>query len=180
MPTVSNTSPLIWLSKTGKLTLLKTLFGEVLISKESYIEAVEKGLQEGYSDALIIKNACTEGWIKVKQLDGKQSVVCANIMQHTFELHSGEAQAIVLAQGLGKDTLLLMDDSAGRAFAEAWGVKVKGTIYVLMAALNGGLLDKKEAKETILALVLKGFRIEPKLLAKIIEAIEKESLKNRV
>jgi len=57
-PTVSNTSPLIWLAKTGKLNLLKDLFGEVLISEKSYKEAVEIGLQEGYSDALVIKDAC--------------------------------------------------------------------------------------------------------------------------
>ncbi len=174
MPPVSNTSPLIWLAKTGKLALLKTLFGEVFISTESYIEAVETGLKEGYSDALIIKTACTQGWIKIGQLDEKQSAVCNNIMQHAFELHGGEAQAIVLAQGLGKDTLLLMDDSAGRAFAEAWGIKVKGTIHVVITALRKGLLSKQEAKETVLALVFKGFRIEPKLLARIIETIEKE------
>jgi len=146
LPTVSNTSPLIWLAKTGKLHLLKTLFDEILIPAESYIAAVEKGLKEGYSDALIIKTACDQGWIKIGRLDEKQSAVFNNIMQHTFELHGVEAKAIVLAQGLGKDTLLLMDDSAGRAFAEAWGIKVKGTIHILMADLHSGLLDKKETK----------------------------------
>ena len=52
MPIVSNTSPLIWLSKIGKITLLKKLFDEVIIPKEVYKEAVERGLQEGFSDVL--------------------------------------------------------------------------------------------------------------------------------
>jgi uncharacterized protein len=172
-PTVSNTSPLIWLAKIGKLNLLKDLFGEVLISEESYTEAVEVGLKEGYSDALVIKDACEQGLIKVKRLDEKQVAVCQNIMRHSFELHVGEVQAIVLAREFGKDALLLMDDSCGRAFAETWGIKVKGVLYVIVTALRNDFLDKAEAKESVLNLVRKGFRIEPKLLAKIIQEIEK-------
>jgi predicted nucleic acid-binding protein len=174
-PTVSNTSPLIWLAKIGKLNLLKDLFDAVLISEETYREAVEVGLKEGYSDALVIKDACDQGWITVEQLDEKQSAICQKIMQHSFELHEGEAKAIVLAREIGKDTLLLMDDSSGRAFAETWGLKVKGIIYVIITALRNNLLDKAEAKEAVLNLVVKGFRIEPKLLAKIIQEIEKEN-----
>lgn len=45
MPIVSNTSPLIWLSKVGRIKLLKKLFGEVIIPEEVYIEAVEKELE---------------------------------------------------------------------------------------------------------------------------------------
>lgn len=174
MPTFSNTSPLIWLAKIGKLNLLKELFGEVLISEESYKEAVEKGLEEGFSDALIIKEAYEQGWIKVKQLDKNMTKICDKIMQHSFELHKGEAQAIALAHEIAKDTLLLMDDSSGRAFAEAWGLKVKGVLYVIITALRKELLDKKEAKDTALTLVNKGFRIEPKVLARFLEEIEKQ------
>jgi uncharacterized protein len=173
LPTVSNTSPLIWLAKIGKLNLLKDLFGEVFISEESYKEAVEVGLREGYSDALVIKDACDQGWIKVERLDKKQVAVCQNIIRHSLELHVGEVQAILLAREFGKDTLLVIDDSSGRAFAETWGLKVKGVLYVMMTALRNDLLDKAKAKDTVLFLVSKGFRIEPKFLARIIQEIEK-------
>jgi uncharacterized protein len=173
-PTVSNNSPLIWLAKIGKLNLLKELFGEVLISEESYKEAVEIGLKEGYSDALVIKDACDQGWLKAMQLNEKQAAICQKIMRHSFELHEGEVQAIVLAREMGKDTLLLMDDSSGRAFAETWGIKVKGVLYVIITAIRNELLTNVEAKETVLTLVRKGFRIEPKLLARFLEEIEKQ------
>lgn len=149
------------------------MFGEVLISEESYKEAVEVGLKEGYSDALVIKDACDQGWIKVERLNEKQVAICQKIIRHSFELHTGEGQAIVLAREIGRYTLLLMDDSSGRAFAETWGLKVKGVLYVIMTALRNDLSDKAEAKETVLNLVRKGFRIEPKFLAKIIQEIEK-------
>ena len=172
-PTVSNNSPLIWLAKIGKLNLLKDLYGEILTSEESYKEAVEIGLQEGYSDALVIKDAYDQGWLKIMQLNEKQAAICQKIMQHSFELHNGEVQAIVLTREIGKDTLLLMDDSSGRAFAESWGIKVKGVLYVIFTAIRKELLDKTEAKESVLNLVRKGFRIDPKFLAKIIQEIEK-------
>ena len=173
--TVSNTSPLIWLAKIGKLNLLKDLFGIVLVSEESYKEAVEIGLEEGYSDALVIKDAFDRGWIKVERLNEKQVAACQKIMRHSFELHEGEVKAIVLAREIGKETLLLMDDSSGRAFAETWGLKVKGVIYVIITAMRNDLLDKAEAKDAVLNLVVKGFRIEPKFLAKIVQEIEKEN-----
>ncbi len=176
-PTVSNTSPLIWLARIGKLNLLKDLYDIVLISEETYKEAVEVGLQEGYSDALIIKNACDQRWIKVERLDEKQVAICQKIMRHSFELHEGEVKAIVLAREISKDTLLLIDDSSGRAFAETWGVKVNGVLHVIITAMRNDLLDKAEAKDTVLNLVGKGFRIEPKFLAKIIQEIEKENMR---
>ncbi|MEM3726311.1 MAG: DUF3368 domain-containing protein [Candidatus Bathyarchaeia archaeon] len=173
MPIVSNTSPLIWLSKIGKITLLKELFGEVIIPQEVYIEAVEKGLQEGFSDALAIKERIEQGWIKISKLNEREVKLCEKIMEHAFEIHLGEAQAIILARKT--NTLLLMDESSGRAFAETLGLKVKGALYVIMKALREELLNKDEAKEIVLRLVSKGFRIEPKLLAKILSEIEKFS-----
>jgi predicted nucleic acid-binding protein len=69
-----------------------------------------------------------------------------------------------------------MDDSSGRAFAETWGLKVKGTLYVIIKAMRNDLLDKAEAKEAVLNLMGKGFRIDPKFLGKIIQEIEKENM----
>ena len=170
MPIVSNTSPLIWLSKVGRITLLKKLFGEVIIPEEVYKEAVERGLQEGFSDALAIKECVDQGWIKISKLNERELKLCQKMMEHAFEIHLGEAQAIILARGLG--VLLLMDESSGRAFAETLGLRVRGTLYVVMKALREKLLDRVEAKEIVLALVSKGFRIEPKLLARILREIE--------
>jgi predicted nucleic acid-binding protein len=91
-------------------------------------------------------------------------------MEHAFEIHLGEAHAIILARRI--DLLLLIDESSGRAFAEAWGLKAKGTLYVILNALRSGFMNSSEAKETVLSLVGKGFRIEPSLLARIIREIE--------
>jgi predicted nucleic acid-binding protein len=172
LPAISNTSPLIWLAKIGKLSLLKELFFEVLVPEEVYKEAVERGLQEGFSDALLIREGFSQGWIKVSRLNEDEAALCKEILNHAFEIHIGEAQAIVVARRIGASALLLMDESSGRAFAEAWGLKVNGVIYVIMMALRRGLLSGAEAKEAVLTLVQKGFRVEPKLLARMIREID--------
>jgi len=173
LPVVSNTSPLIWLAKIGRITLLKKLFGEVIIPEEVYKEAVERGLQEGFSDALAIKECVDQGWIKISKLNESEIKLCKKMMEHAFEIHLGEVQAIILARGI--NALLLVDESSGRAFAETLGLKVKGTLYVIMKTLREELLDKAEAKEIVLVLVSKGFRIEPELLARILREIERFS-----
>jgi len=170
LPTVSDASPLIWLSKIGKITLLRKLFGEVVIPEEVYREVVERGLEEGLSDALVVKEGVDEGWIKVSKLNEKEVDLCRRLVEHASEIHLGEAQAIVLARE--GDALLLMDESSGRAFAETWGLRVRGTLYVLLRALREGILGKDEAREAILELVEKGFRIDPRLLARILRKVE--------
>ncbi len=175
MPVISDTSPLIWLAKVGRITLLKDLFGEVIVPQEVYLEAVEKGLQFGFTDAQVIKECIDEGWIKLAKLNSNDQSLLQKISEHALEIHSGEAQAIVLAREM--KLLLLMDESAGRAFAEAWGLKVKGTIYVIISALRRGLITETQAKETVLTMVTKGFRLEPTLLARLIIEIEKTQLK---
>jgi predicted nucleic acid-binding protein len=76
--------------------------------------------------------------------------------------------------------LLLMDESCGRAFAEAWGLRVKGALHVILKALREELLDKDGAREAVLQLVEKGFRIEPRLLARILKEIESFDLQYKL
>jgi hypothetical protein len=175
---VSDTSPLIWFSKIGKIDLLKKLYGEVTIPEEVYKEAVERSLQEGFSDALVIKECVEQGWIKVLKLDDGGVKLCQRMMEHAFEIHLGEVQAIILAREMG--VLLLMDESCGRAFAETWGLRVKGALHVILKALREELLDKDRAREAVLQLVEKGFRIEPRLLARILKEIESFDLKYKL
>jgi len=63
---VSNTSPLIYLAKIGKLELLKVLFKEIVIPKQVYDEIME-GKDENYLDALFIEAEIKKGWIIINE-----------------------------------------------------------------------------------------------------------------
>lgn len=170
MSKVSDSTPLIWLSKIGKITILKKLYTEVIIPPEVYDEVVIIGLEQGCSDAIIVKDSIEKGWIKVKTLDELQTEHSKMIQEHAEELHRGEAQAILLAQS--HHTLLLMDESVGRAFAETWGLNVHGTIYVILQALRKSIQTKKEATTAIYSLVEKGFRVEPSIILQVLKEIQ--------
>lgn len=62
------------------------------------------------------------------------------LIDHTIHLGRGETEAISLAMELHAD-LLLMDDRVGRRAAERRGMAVTGTLNVLEAAAERGLLD---------------------------------------
>lgn len=170
MPVVCDSSPLIWLTKTGNISLLKQIYETVYMPEEVYNEVVNNGLKEGYSDALVIKEQVNNGWIKVKKLDEHDTESCSLITENAPEVHLGEIQAILLARSMNLD--LLMDESCGRAFAKTWGLKVHGTLYVVLKSLREAILNQDDAKETIYGMVEKGFRIEPRLVTRVLREIE--------
>jgi predicted nucleic acid-binding protein len=65
-------------------------------------------------------------------------------------LERGEQEAIILAQELQAD-LLLMDDKDGRQAAERHGLTVFGTLSVLERAAEQRLVDMSEALTRLLA-----------------------------
>jgi len=52
------------------------------------------------------------------------------------------------------------------------GFEGQGTLYVILKAFRERILSKDEAREAVLQLIGKGFRIEPRLLARILKEIE--------
>jgi len=172
MRVVANAGPVIWLAKIGRLELLRKLYEEVSIPKEVYLESVEKGLEHGFRDALIIKEASDKGWIKIVELSQAQSTIRDRITHQLKELDAGEIEVIVYAKDTGAN-LILLDDSTARSFAESWGLETRGTLYILLKALKMDLLKVNEARELIYELVERGFRIDPRLLAKLIKRLQK-------
>ena len=170
MGAVSDSGPLMRLAKVGRVGLLKALFEEVVVPSEVYREVVLEGLRLGFSDALAVEEAVKEGWIKVKALEEEERELSLRLAEGAREIHVGEAQAMALARGLG--TVLLMDESCGRALAEDLGVETRGTLYVVLRALRLGLLGESEAKETVTRLVAKGMRLDPRLLARVLNEID--------
>ena len=158
---------LIWLAKAGRLDLLRDQYQVVLIPSEVYSEVVENGLKEGYPDAHVVKEAIEHGWITVEEdpPDGWKKRLADDLR----EIHVGEAAAMVLAHG--RDLPILIDESSGRAVAEALGLKPKGSLYVVLRALYDGKLSASEARDTIASMVSSGFRLEPSLLERVLREV---------
>jgi predicted nucleic acid-binding protein len=126
---VSNAGPLIALAKISQLPLLQALFEELVIPEEVHREIVVRG--KGKPGAEMVARA---EWIKVKRVSELGVAILAT------ELDLGEAEAIILAKELNAE-LLLLDEKIPRELAKSLGLKVAGTLAIIHAGLQRGLLE---------------------------------------
>ncbi len=125
---ISDTSCLILLDKIGKLEILHQLFGTIITTHE---------VAEEFGNPL-------PEWIKITDPVNKnyQSIIAVS-------LDKGEASAIALAVELD-DCLLIIDDLKGRTFALQLGLKITGTLGILIEAkLEGHVSSIKPILELI-------------------------------
>lgn len=166
MKVVLNAAPLIYLTKIGKLLLLKKLFGRIIIPQEVFNEVVIKGKEEGFSGTLITEEEIEKGWIAIKKVR-----MDMRLLRFAPELDKGEIEVITLARKI-RPELVIIDDACGRSIAESAGLNVKGTIYVLLKAYKNKLLSEEEIIELVDKLILAGFRIAPELYVNILKEIK--------
>ena len=69
MQVVSNSTPLIFLAKIGKLSLLERIFEVVLIPNKVFFEVVVEGKEKGYNDAFLVEEFIERGVIIKKKVE---------------------------------------------------------------------------------------------------------------
>lgn len=131
MIAVSDTGPIIGLAKANHLSLLKDLFGKVLIPPIVHKELFAKTGNEWE----LIDNALMD-FIKISEIHPIDETA-KSIMECLAE---GERQAIGVALSIGNDVILLIDDRAGRQAAEKLNIKITGLVGVLLLAKERGLI----------------------------------------
>jgi predicted nucleic acid-binding protein len=143
---VSDTSCLILLDKIGHLGLLKSIFGKITVTKE---------ISEEFNQDL-------PDFIEVQYPKDKNY---QRILENSLD--AGEASAIALALDYD-DCLLIMDETKGRREAKSLGLKVTGTIGILIVAKEKGLIPS--LKKVFDKIGKTNFRINQALL---VEALKK-------
>ncbi len=132
MKIVSDTGPIIGLAKIGKISLLKAIAEEVLIPPMVHRELFGKlGDEADQIDQALNDFVQVKG---VMGLDPATEEVLSG-------LGEGEKQAVGLASILEKDTLLLIDDRAGRQVAERLNIPTTGLVGLLLVSKDKGLVE---------------------------------------
>ena len=161
---VSDTTPIISLMKIEQLYLLEKMFGYIVIPKAVYDELTVN--EKFAKEILKIKEA---EFVKVGEVKNDSSV---NILRNVTGLDAGESEAIVMA-GEKEADLLLMDEHKGRQVAKKLGIKITGTIGILLQAFDEGMMSKEDVKKCFLVLKESNIRISDNLCKKVYEYIEK-------
>ena len=140
--TISNASPLISLSKLGRLDILAMLFTSVHIPYEVYRETVEhERAPEDQSHA--IKNAVSDGYLKIMYVKSRHSFT-------RTALKMGEQDVLSLALEQNP-TRLILDDSAARNEAHDLGLSniLFFTSDILKLAAEKDWLDYHQALQEL-------------------------------
>jgi uncharacterized protein len=135
---VSNTSPLVYLAQLGDIALLPKLFSEIVIPRGVYEEISVGGA--GFPVAHAIEGA-SGLWLSVKEITNKGQ---AGALRQCG-LHTGEAEAIVLAGEINASALL-MDDRDGIKAAASAGINVIRTLGVYRLAKGRGIISAVRPK----------------------------------
>ena len=142
---ISDTSCLILLDKIGELNLLNKLFGMIIITQE-----IADEFKRELPDWFKIENPINKTYQKILEAS----------------LDKGEASAIAFAIEQG-DCLLIIDDYKGRKYAEQLGIKITGTLGVIIDAKLIGYI--KSVKPLLEKIKETDFRLTPELEKKTLE-----------
>lgn len=125
---VVNSTPIIALSKCGKLDLLRTLFGEIIIPEAVYTEVCTK------EDTVSQDVKSSGSWIHIQTIANNEDK-----KMYKSRLHDGEVEVMILAQEIKAD-LVLIDDYAARSTAKYLKLPLGGTLGTLIVAKKRGLI----------------------------------------
>jgi len=123
---IADSSALVALSIVDKLDVLEELFGEVYVPRAVYVEVSQENKAESYK----LKSYCQD-----RVLDIESS---ANF---NITLGKGESEAIVLYTEQNAD-FLLCDDKKAKKFAQSFGLKVIGSLGILLKAKEAELISE--------------------------------------
>lgn len=130
MNIVSNATPLIALAKIGHLELLRAMFGIIVIPKAVHSEVVLRA--SGRPGGVELRQA---DWIRIQDVTDHTKVDYLRA-----DLDQGEAEAVVLAEELSADWVLL-DERKARLAAELVGLRFVGTMGIFLLAKRLGKIE---------------------------------------
>jgi len=165
---VSDSIPLIYLAKIGRLNLLRDVFEKIQIPDAVFNEAVTQGMVLNMSDAFIIEKAVGT-WIIREQLEPEVDAEF-RFLDTNLNLGSGEKEALKLRKQLNA-VYFIADDREARRVSRILNIKPIGTCGILVQAFRRALITEEEALQILNDLVKAGFRIGSAVFSRILDEL---------
>lgn len=174
---VSNSSPLIYLAKIGRLNLIKNVYGKIWIPEAVFNEAVTQGKILKITDASIIEEAVGK-WILKERIKAETDLKYA-FLDENDKIGLGEKQALKLCKQLNAD-IFIVDDKEARRVSRILKINPIGTCGILVQAHRKGLISINEAQEILDNLIKVKFRIDSIVYSSITKQLRKTKLPKNI
>jgi len=168
-PAVSDSTPLIYLAKIGRLSLLNGVFKRIHVPEAVFDEAVAQGKALNMIDAFVIEKAVGD-WITVERVKPEVDAEYRFIDTNT-RLGAGEKAALKLCKQIGA-LYFVADDREARRASRILNVRPVGTLGILVEAHRRGLITKAEALQVLEDLMKAGFRMSVTVYRRILDEME--------
>lgn len=164
---VFDATPLIYLAKVDRLTLIERLEPPCVIPESVYEEVVDTGLEEGYPDARRIERQVDAGRFEIASVE--TTPLYSRLQQNR---NLSDADVAVLACADAHDGVAVMDETYGRDVAAAEGITTRGTAFLVLQWTKQGALRSGDARATIDAMIDEGWYCAPDVYTKIVRKLE--------
>ncbi len=144
---IADASPLIALYQIGQISLIKELFGQILIPT-----AVAREVSPSLPTL--------PAWIMTRDLTRP---IASEILQASLGAGESETLALGLEAGAG---LVIMDERPGRKLALVLSLPVVGTVGILLVAKRASLIP--QVRPLLDTLIEKGFRVSAALRDRVL------------
>lgn len=135
------------------LALLQSLYGRRACITAFVAAENLHGIQRGHPGLSAVRVAVSAGWLAEVALTTREEMRLFEALSVSLGL--GEASSIALARERG--LVFACDDKAARREAALAGVRLTGTIGILLRAVKEHLLTSKEADARLTKMIRAGF-----------------------
>jgi predicted nucleic acid-binding protein len=164
-PIVCNTGPLIALAMVGHLDLLAKLYHRVFVPEAVLREATGSGT--GRIGAAEVASAA---WLERVSGDLAVEPLLAK------ELGPGESEVIAAAHHLGARLVLIDERRARRIAEQAYGLRVKGSAGILVAAKRAGFIPA--VRPLLERMRTQGYHLSQRLIDRAVAESREEELQD--
>jgi len=125
---ICNTSPIQYLHQLQLLPILPALAGRVIIPP-----AVVEELSQGRTSGINLPDVNVLKWVEIRRPVSELAVPLVT------DLGSGETEVLMLALEM-REAVVVLDDDLARRVAETLGLRLTGTLGLLLDAKKAGLI----------------------------------------
>ncbi len=138
---------------SDSIFIIKKLYARRSYITDFVVAENLKGILKGYKELSAIKDAIRDGWVREITLDSMEEKALFETL--SVSLGFGEASSIAVAKVRG--FVFACDDKMARKEATLLGVKLTGTVGILIKAVKKRIIDRKRANKILSRMITYGF-----------------------